>query len=118
MIEKLLKQIKEDKVYNMSTTSFKFKRDVWNFFQGFQDKIAVEFGTHKGQTTRILSFLFKKVYTINNKSGNIIPPEYLKIIPAMGLTRDNHTGNLIIHFILEFPAALTGEQIETLEKIL
>ena len=42
----------------------------------------------------------------------------MKIIPAMGLTRDNHTGNLIIHFILEFPASLTGEQIETLEKIL
>ena len=69
MIEKLLKQIKEDKVDNMSTTSFKFKRDVWDFFQGFQDKIAVEFGTHKGQTTRILSFLFKKVYTINNNDN-------------------------------------------------
>ena len=69
MIEKLLKQIKEDKVDNMSTTSFKFKRDVWDFFQVFQDKIAVEFGTHKGQTTRILSFLFKKVYTINNNDS-------------------------------------------------
>ena len=71
MIEKLLKQIKEDKVDNMSTTSFKFKRDVWDFFQVFQDKIAVEFGTHKGQTTRILSFLFKKVYTINNNDSII-----------------------------------------------
>ena len=62
MIEKLLKQIKEDKVDNMSTTSFKFKRDVWDFFQGFQDKIAVEFGTHKGQTTRILSFLLTNIF--------------------------------------------------------
>jgi hypothetical protein len=69
MIEELLKQIKEDKVDNMSTTSFKFKTDVWNFFQGFQDKVAIEFGTHKGQTTRILSFLFKKVYTINNNDN-------------------------------------------------
>jgi hypothetical protein len=65
MIEQLLKEIKEDKVDNLSTTSFKFKRDVWDFFQNCQDKVAVEFGTHKGQTTRILSFLFKKVYTIN-----------------------------------------------------
>jgi hypothetical protein len=65
MIEQLLKDIKEDKVDNLCTTSFKFKTDVWNFFQGYQDKVAVEFGTHKGQTTRILSFLFKKVYTIN-----------------------------------------------------
>jgi hypothetical protein len=65
MIEQLLKEIKEDKIDNLSTTSFKFKTDIWNFFQGYDDKIAVEFGTHKGQTTRILSFLFKKVYTIN-----------------------------------------------------
>ena len=65
-----------------------------------------------------LKYINNKTYTINNKSGNIIPPEYMKIIPAMGLTRDNHTGNLIIHFILEFPASLTAEQIETLEKIL
>lgn len=65
MIEELLKQIKEDKTDNLSTTSFKFKRDIWDFFQNCQDKVAVEFGTHKGQTTRILSFLFKKVYTIN-----------------------------------------------------
>jgi DnaJ family protein A protein 2 len=65
-----------------------------------------------------LKYINNKTYTINNKSGNIIPPEYMKIIPAMGLTRDNHTGNLIIHFILEFPASLSAEQIETLEKIL
>ena len=65
-----------------------------------------------------LKYINNKTYTINNKSGNIIPPEYMKIIPAMGLTRDDHTGNLIIHFILEFPASLTAEQIETLEKIL
>ena len=72
MIEEILKYIKEDKVDNLSTTSFRFKRGVWDYFQGFQDKVAVEFGTHKGQTTRILSFLFKKVYTINindNASG-------------------------------------------------
>lgn len=72
MIEQLLKEIKEDKCDNLATTSFKFKTDLWNYFQGCQDKIAVEFGTHKGQTTRILSHLFKKVYTVNindNASG-------------------------------------------------
>ena len=65
MIDQLLKEIGEDKHQNMTTTSFKFKRDVWEFFQHFQDKIAVEFGTHKGQTTKVLSHLFKKVYTVN-----------------------------------------------------
>lgn len=69
MIKELLKQIKEDKIDNMSTTSFKFKTDIWDFFQNNQDKVAIEFGTHKGQTTRILSFLFKKVYTINNNDS-------------------------------------------------
>lgn len=64
-IESILNEIKEDKVHNLSTTSFKFKKDVWLYFQGFTDTIAVEFGTHKGQTTRLLSYLFKKVYTVN-----------------------------------------------------
>ena len=58
MIDQLLKEIGEDKIQNMTTTSLKFKRDVWEFFQGFQDKVAVEFGTHKGQTTKILSHFF------------------------------------------------------------
>ena len=69
MIDKLLEEIGEDKTQNMTTTSFKFKRDIWEFFQGFQDKVAVEFGTHKGQTTKILSHLFKKVYTVNNQDN-------------------------------------------------
>lgn len=64
-IDNLLEEIGEDKHENLSTTSFLFKRDLWEFFQGFQTKNCVEFGTHKGQTTRILANLFKKVYTIN-----------------------------------------------------
>tara|TARA_R110001592_G_scaffold342779_1_gene632814 strand:+ start:69 stop:659 length:591 start_codon:yes stop_codon:yes gene_type:complete len=69
MIDQLLEEIGEDKTQNMTTTSLKFKRDVWEFFQGFEDKTAVEFGTHKGQTTKILSHLFKKVYTVNNQDN-------------------------------------------------
>jgi len=65
-----------------------------------------------------LKYINNKIYTINNKSSNIIPPEYMKIIPSMGLTRESHTGNLIIHFIVEFPTSLTDEQIAGLEKIL
>lgn len=68
-IDQLLLEIGEDKHQNLTTTSLKFKRDFWNFFQGFQDKTAIEFGTHKGQTTRIMSFLFNKVHTINNNDN-------------------------------------------------
>ena len=65
MIQEILTYIKEDKTDNLSTTSFKFKTDLWNFFLNKKNHVAVEFGTHKGQTTRVLSYLFDKVYTIN-----------------------------------------------------
>lgn len=68
-IEELLQEIQEDKFQNNTTTSFKFKTDVWNFFQGYGDKVAVEFGTHKGQTSKILSYLFKTVHTVNNNDN-------------------------------------------------
>lgn len=57
----------EDKIQNLSTVSLKFKEDLWNFFNRpeFKYQTCCEFGTHKGQTTRILSFLFEKVITIN-----------------------------------------------------
>lgn len=55
----------QDKRENLSTTSFQFKRDVWDFFQGYETTNACEFGTHKGQTTRVLSYLFKHVFTFN-----------------------------------------------------
>lgn len=65
-IDTILEEIGQDKPDNLSTTSFKFKRDLWDFFSdNFQDQNCVEFGTHKGQTTRVLSYLFDKVYTIN-----------------------------------------------------
>lgn len=65
-----------------------------------------------------LKHLNGRVYTINNKSGNIITPEFKKVIPNMGLTRENHVGNLILHFHVDFPASLTPEQIIKLSEIL
>ena len=43
---------------------------------------------------------------------------YNKVIPKMGLTRDEHIGNLIINFTVDFPSELSAEQIESLAKIL
>lgn len=65
-----------------------------------------------------LKHLNERIYTINNKPGNIVVPEFKKVIPNMGLTRENHVGNLILHFHVEFPASLTPEQIENLSNIL
>ena len=55
--------------------------------------------------------------TLDNK-GNIIPPEYKKVYPNMGLTRGEHKGNMVIHFHVDFPESLTPEQIAKLSEIL
>jgi DnaJ-class molecular chaperone len=65
-----------------------------------------------------LKYVNGKVYTLNNNSGSIIPSGYVKTIPNMGLTREGHTGNLLIHFQVEFPEKLTEEQIKLLKEIL
>jgi DnaJ-class molecular chaperone len=65
-----------------------------------------------------LKYINGKIYTLNNNSGNIIVPNYKKVIPNMGLTRDGHTGNLIITFTIEFPAQLTEEKMKLLKDIL
>jgi DnaJ-class molecular chaperone len=65
-----------------------------------------------------LKYINGKSYTLNNNKGNIIPPEYTKVIPNMGLTRDSHTGNLLIHFHVEFPEKLSEEKIASLSQIL
>ena len=59
-----------------------------------------------------------KSYTLHNNAGNIIPAEYKKIVPNMGLTRDSHIGNMVIIFHVEFPEKLSVEQIEGLKNIL
>ena len=65
-----------------------------------------------------IKYLNGKNYTLNNNKGNIIPPEYKKLYPGMGLVRGEHKGNMIIHFHIEFPVNLTEEQITKLEEIL
>ena len=65
-----------------------------------------------------LKYINNKTYTINNHAGNIIPPNYQKIIPEMGLMRDEHKGNLIIQFNLVFPETLSLDKIARLETIL
>ena len=65
-----------------------------------------------------IKYLNGKSYTLNNNKGNIVPPEYKKIYPEMGLKRGEHKGNMIINFHVEFPEKLTDEQIEKLSKIL
>ena len=78
-IEFLLKSIGEDKRTNPTTTSNEFKTDVWEFFKNFKDKVCVEFGTHKGQTTKVLSYRFKKVYTVNVSDESLANAKMLNV---------------------------------------
>jgi DnaJ-class molecular chaperone len=65
-----------------------------------------------------LEHLNGKKFKINNDRGTIIPPNYTKVINSMGMLRDNHVGNLIINFTIDYPQKLTNEQIEQLSRIL
>jgi len=65
-----------------------------------------------------INYINGKSYTLNNNKGNIIPPEYKKIYPGMGLTRGEHKGNMIIHFHVNFPEKLSDEQITKLSETL
>jgi DnaJ-class molecular chaperone len=64
-----------------------------------------------------LKYITGKVYTITNNSGNIISHGYQKIIPNMGLTRDGHTGSLLIVFDVKFPEKLSEEVLAALKAI-
>ena len=64
-----------------------------------------------------LKYITGKVYTITNNSGNIISHGYKKIIPNMGFTRDDHTGNLLIAFEVKFPEKLPEEILASLKAI-
>ena len=59
-----------------------------------------------------------KTYTLNNGSGNIVSPNYRKIIPNMGFQRESHKGSLVIQFEVEFPSALSTEVIDKIREIL
>ena len=54
----------------------------------------------------------------NLSSPTVVKPGFKKVVPGMGMIRDNSTGNMIIEFDVEFPEVLSSEQIEKLNEIL
>jgi DnaJ-class molecular chaperone len=65
-----------------------------------------------------LKYLNGKSYTITNKEGSIVIPEYTKLLPNMGLQRGDVRGHLIIRFHIEFPKSLDGDTIQKLKDLL
>ena len=64
-----------------------------------------------------LTYINGKSYTLNNNSGNIIPSGFRKVIPNMGLERDQHKGNMVIEFDVQFPEKLSEPVITALKSI-
>ena len=65
-----------------------------------------------------LNYVDGREFKINNEAGNIIPADFRKIIPKMGMEREGDIGNLIIVFNIDYPKLLTLEQVKQLKKIL
>jgi len=65
-----------------------------------------------------LPYIDGREFKINNKPGNIIPNNFRKIIPQLGLKRDNDIGNLLILFEVIYPKQFSEEQLEKLKDIL
>jgi DnaJ-class molecular chaperone len=65
-----------------------------------------------------MNFLDGRTFKLNNHMGNIITHNYTKVIPGLGMKREEHIGNLHLNFNVVFPEKLTTEQMEALEKIL
>ena len=65
-----------------------------------------------------INYVDGKKFKINNKKGNIITPGSNKIIPKLGMKRDDKVGNLIIEFEVQFPDTLNEEAINKLEEVL
>lgn len=65
-----------------------------------------------------LQHLSGKKYRINNGNGSVIGTNYQKVVPGLGLKRNEHSGNLIIIFNIKFPEKISLEQVEALKKIL
>ena len=64
-----------------------------------------------------LTYINGKSYTLNNNAGNIIPHGFKKVIPNMGLERDQHKGNMVIEFNVQFPEKLSEPVITALKNI-
>jgi DnaJ family protein A protein 2 len=65
-----------------------------------------------------LKYLNGKTYTITNKEGSIVVPDFTKLIPNMGLQRGEARGHLMIRFQIEFPTSLDSEVIQKLKDLL
>jgi DnaJ-class molecular chaperone len=65
-----------------------------------------------------LPYFNNRSFKINNDPGNIITPNFKKMVPDMGMQRENKKGDLIIEFIIDYPKNITADQAKQISRIL
>jgi DnaJ-class molecular chaperone len=65
-----------------------------------------------------LPYLNGKTFKISNSGGVVVGNGYNKVIPNLGLSRDDHVGSLVINFTILYPEKISEEQVRELERIL
>ena len=110
--------------------SSKLKGDVKIFItvkgNGIFDRKGLDLIYHKNITfkesfcgfTFQIEHLNEQTFKINGNPGQIIKDNQKKIIKNLGFNRNEHKGNLIIHFHVNYPDKLTEEQLKTFREIL
>ena len=65
-----------------------------------------------------LEYLRGQILQLNNPAGNIVSPYYKKVMPEMGMKRDDQVGNLVLAFTIQFPSTLPDSTLESLKTLL
>ena len=65
-----------------------------------------------------LEYLRGQMLQLNNPAGNIVSPYYKKVMPEMGMKREDQTGNLVLAFMVHFPSTLPEDTLESLKTLL
>ena len=71
-----------------------------------------------GFSFEIIHLNGKKLCLNNNSNPTVIKPNFKKVVPNLGMNREESVGNMVIDFEIEFPDMLTKEQVESLTNIL
>lgn len=65
------------------------------------------------------TYLNGKKFAVNNKDNyTVIKPGFKKVIPGMGMVKENQKGNFILHFDIEFPNILEEDVRKKIEELL
>ena len=84
IVKSILSEIPDKTDWN-TTTSLQMKKDLIEWCgDRFKNKVALEIGSHIGQSTMILGLIFKEVYTININPPNLDDVSLFEPIEEIG----------------------------------